>query len=178
MDHHIKDAPEEPRVHPFSNTVLFTDPSPYPEVTGPKDAGTVAMLKQDYAGAAGELTAITQYIFQNVSTADNATFTNALLKIAVSEMSHLHMLGDTIKVLGGNPSFTDGQRYWSAANLNFGETLKEKLLADIKAESTAIANYEKHASLTKNKSVKALLLRIAKDEKLHLRFFEEMLEKM
>jgi len=160
------------------NMTVYIDSAPYPEVNGGPDPETVAMLKDDYAGAKGELTAITQYVYQSGRSTDNDAFANSLLQIAIVEMTHLDMLGDAIVTLGGNPRFDDGHYYWNASNTNYASDIKEMLKANISAEKHAIESYTKHAELTKNPSVKALLERIAKDEKLHLRFFTETLESL
>jgi len=159
---------------PSPGMTVYIDAAPYPEVKGPHDPATVALLKDDYAGANGELTGILQYIFQQGRVEDNEAFSNALLQIAIVEMMHLDMLGDAIVALGGNPSFDDGKFYWDASKVNYATGLKDMLAANIASEETAIASYERHAALTKNESVKALLERIVKDEQLHLRFFSEM----
>jgi len=160
-----------------SKMIMYLDSSPYPKVSGDNDPATVSMLKSDYAGASGELTAITQYVFQNGRTTDE-TLANSILQIAIVEMMHLDMLGDAITTLGGNPSFDDENYYWNASKVNYVTDIKEILKADVEAEKTAINNYRKHAALTKNQSVKALLERIIKDEELHLRFFSETLASM
>ena len=186
--------PEPPVVPPATNVAKFTDqtgrgmptrrsslvlidPAPYPEVTGSNDPETVKMIKEDYAGSVSELSAITQYIFQNTTTKDE-TFANAMLQIAIVEMTHLDMLGDAIETLGGTPSFDNGKIFWNASNVDYTQDPAGMLRANIKAESGAIASYEKHASLTKNASMSALFLRIAQDEKLHLKFFLEELAKL
>ena len=186
--------PEPPVVPPATEVAKFTDekgrgmprgkgnyvlidPAPYPEVTGSNDPETVKMLKEDYAGAKGELSAITQYIFQNTTTKDK-TFANALLQIAIVEMTHLDMLGDAIETLGGSPSFESGNVFWNASNVDYSQTRSGMLRADIKAESEAISEYKKHAAATRNPSVRDFLLRIAEDEKLHLKFFQDELAKL
>ena len=156
---------------------VYVDSSPYPEVTGSPDPVTVEMLKNDYAGAKGELTAITLYIFQNQRSTDNDTYANSVLQLAIVEMIHLDLLGDAIVALGGNPSFDNGQYYWSAKNVNYATEYREMLKVSLEAEQTAIANYEKHIARTNNESVKALLRRIVKDEELHVRFFSELLSR-
>ena len=169
--------PSHARNPEHSGMPVCVDSSPYPEVQGGRDPRTVALLKDDYAGPKGELTAITQYVFQN-GRSENDAFANSVLQIAIVEMMHLDMLGDAIVALGGNPSFDDGQTYWCACNVNYASDLEEMLKANIAAERNAIASYEKHAALTCNESVKALLERIAKDEKLHLRFYTETLQSL
>jgi len=167
--------------------IVYRDAAPYPEVSGPADSDTVAMLKRDYAGSGGELSGITQYVYQSIAAGGkdavaneagaNEAFANALLQIAIVEMMHLDMLGDAIVTLGGDPRFSDDQqRYWTAADIDYSRSLEDMVRANVEAEETAIANYQRHASHTDNKSVRELLLRIAEDEKLHLRFFRKMLK--
>jgi len=153
----------------------YRDASPYPEVSGPVDAETLDMLKRDYAGSAGELTAITQYVFQSIAARANKPFADALLQIAIVEMTHLDMLGDAIITLGGDPQFSDGQRQWDTSGLDYSQDLEAMIRVNIDAEETAIVNYEKHAALTVNKTVSKLLRRIAEDEELHLRFLKRAL---
>ena len=154
---------------------VYIDSGPYPMVGKGSDPNTVKMLKEDYAGAVSEMTAVAQYIYQNILSTDDESFANAVLQIAIVEMSHLDMLGDAILALGGNPTFGNGSIFWQPSSVNYSKTLPEMLMADINAESQAIVNYETHASQTTNADVKALLERIVQDEQLHLRFFQETL---
>lgn len=154
---------------------VYLDSGPYPMVGQGSDPGTIKLLKEDYAGAVSEMTAVAQYIYQNILSVDNDSFANAILQIAIVEMSHLDMLGDAILALGGNPTFGNGSIFWQPSSVNYSRTLPEMLMANINSESQAIANYEAHASQTGNADVKALLERIIQDEQLHLRFFQETL---
>lgn len=158
-----------------SGLTVYLDSAPYPTVSRGTDPDTVRMLKEDYAGAVSEMTAISQYIYQNIQSTDNESFANAILQIAIVEMSHLDMLGDAILALGGNPTFGNGTVFWQGKLVNYARTLPEMLRADIEAETQAIANYERQAAKTANASVRALLERIVQDEQLHLRFFRETL---
>jgi len=163
--------------HPSGSTMAVAiGTAPYPEVTGVPDPATVALLKEDYAGAGGEITAILQYVYQQGRLDDDPALANAILQIAIVEMMHLDMLGDAIVALGGKPSFDDGHFYWDASKVDYAQDLKGMLQANIAAEKNAIETYEKHSALTENESVKALLARIAQDEQLHLQFFTEQLE--
>lgn len=157
---------------------VYLDSAPYPEVTGAKDPETVALIKEDYAGVTSELTAITSYIYQNITSDEDPSFASAILQIALVEMTHLDMLGDAIMTLGGNPSFGNGKHFWQASSVDYANTIPAMLKSDIASETKAIENYQKHAAATKNPSVRTLLLRIVEDEKLHLRFFNETLAKM
>ena len=154
---------------------VYLDSEPYPTVDKGSDPNTVRMLKEDYAGAVSEMTAVSQYIYQNIVSTDNESFANAILQIGIVEMSHLDMLGDAILALGGNPTFGNGSVFWQGKLVNYTKTLPEMLRADIEAETQAIATYERHAANTTNASVRALLRRIIQDEQLHLRFFRETL---
>ena len=159
---------------PRHGSIVLFDAAPYPEISGHGDPATIAMLKDDYAGRTSELTAITQYIFQNNSS-DDETFANAMLQIAIVEMTHLDMLGDAIHKLGGTTEFKSGGEFWTAANVDYSRDRADMLRANIVAEQGAIESYERHASATHNSSVRALLLRIADDERLHLKFFQDQL---
>ena len=162
--------------HPrVSNMTVYLLSAPYPEVKGGHDPETAALLKEDYAGAHGELSGVTQYVYQHGRISDNEALSNSLLQLAIVEMTHLDMLGDAIVTLGGSPSFESGQHYWNAGNVNYTADLKEMLRADIQAETIGIATYERHIAEIRNETVKALLARIVQDEKLHLRFFTETL---
>jgi bacterioferritin len=154
--------------------VVKFDAAPYPEVKGAHNPRTIAMLKEDYAGAESELSAITQYIFQNTTTDDEA-FANAMLQIAIVEMTHLDMLGDAIHALGGTTEFKSDGKFWTAENVNYSSTKEGMLRANIEGEQIAIENYRRHAAQTDNHSVRDLLLRIVRDEELHLAFFERLL---
>jgi len=176
-----------PPVVPLAQNVnvprIQLDPRPYPEVRratpaeggAEMDASDVIRLQQDYAGRGGELSAITLYIFQNTTT-DDVAFANALLQIAITEMTHLDMLGDAIRTLGGTAEFKSSpDGYWSAANINYATDREGMLRAAIAAETGAISAYNAHAAATRNPTVRDFLLRIADDEKLHLVFFQEEL---
>ena len=154
---------------------VFLDSGPYPTVDKGSDPNTVRMLKEDFAGAVSEMTAVSQYIYQNILSSDNESFANAILQIGIVEMSHMDMLGDAILALGGNPTFGNGTVFWQGKLVNYARTLPEMLRADIESETQAIANYERHAANTTNAAVRALLRRIIKDEQLHLRFFRNTL---
>ena len=154
---------------------VYLDSEPYPTIDKGSDPITVRMLKEDYAGAVSEMTAVSQYIYQNILSTGNESFASAILQIGIVEMSHLDMLGDAIMALGGNPSLGNGSIFWNGKLVNYARTLPEMLRANIEAETQAIASYERHAANTTNTSVRALLKRIIKDEQLHLRFFRETL---
>ena len=156
-------------------STIFMDSEPYPEVAGGNDPATVALLKEDYAGAVSELTAILLYVFQNITAINDKAYSNAVLQISKVEMKHLDLLGDAIQTLGGSPDFHDGRQFWQAGYVNYATSVEEMLRTDIISETQAIGNYRKHAAQTRNASVRNLLLRIIEDETLHLRYFTEKL---
>ena len=160
------------------NAPVCMNMEPYPSVdAAPADPKTVAIIKQNRSGAAGELTAIAQYIFQNNRT-DEENFANGILQIALVEMMHLDMLGDAIQALGGKPTFDDGKYYWQAGAVNYADKLPGMLRANIEDEQTAIKNYEQSVADTPNEQVKALFRRIITDEQLHIVYFTDLLAKV
>lgn len=160
-------------------SLVSLDTTPYPDVNQAlPDPETVEVIKGVRTGSGGEFTAIAQYIYQNNRITNNEAFTNAMLQIALVEMMHLDMLGDAIQALGGKPTFDDGKYYWQAGEVNYADTLVDMLKADIASEEGAIADYERAITMTQNEEVKALFRRIIEDEKQHLRFFREMLNKV
>ena len=171
----IPPVPEQSGHANLPGLTVPLDSAPYPEAEGGPDPATVALLKEDYAGAQGELTAILQYVFQSAASGDEA-FSNAALQVAITEMMHLDMLGDAIETLGGSPRFDDGRYFWDASRVDYATDMRAMLAADIEAERSAIENYQRHMGLTENESVRALLARIIRDEQLHLQFFTDTLE--
>ena len=78
---------------------------PYPEVrVERKNIEYAKLLLDDYASEVGEDRAIHQYVYQKFDKfKDNPLFSKTLSQIAMVEMRHLELLGETIKLLGVNP---------------------------------------------------------------------------
>ena len=136
------------------------------------------LLLEDYAGAAGELTAITQYMYHSICWQNNdCDVANLTRQIAIAEMRHLELLGKTIELLGVSPTFrcvhqnTSG--FWTAQFVYYGSDVVDRLAADIAKESAVISNYNLHIKMIDDPYVKKLLTRILLDEELHLRLFQQ-----
>ena len=139
------------------------------------------ILLEDYAGIVSEETAINQYIYQHFDKFDtNQLFSETLSKIAMVEMHHLELLGETIKLLGLNPIFkvvesNNYLTYWSSSYVYYNTNIIEMLKNDIKIEEEAIRNYRYHISIIDDKFIKKLLYRIIEDEEQHIKCFNMLL---
>lgn len=149
-------------------------PGPYPDpaVRG-SNLEYAALLLDDYAGRAGELTAICQYVYHHLVVPDPfAWVADLLADVAVVEMRHLELLGETIRLLGADPRFyAEDGAYWGARHVAYREGLRQQLEADVEAERAAIAQYERHCVLIADEHIRKLLTRIIADEQLHLFLF-------
>lgn len=136
------------------------------------------ILLQDFAGKNSEMTAINLYVYQHLSLFQNyPTVSKDLKEIAETEMHHLNLLGETIKLLGGDPQYatincvTGAKIPWTAENVNYTDNLKEMILYDINSELQAITTYREHSLLINDKYVRQLLKEIIADEKEHVKIF-------
>ena len=86
-------------------SILYASPEPYPAVQVSAPNLTYAqMLSMPFASAKSELTTITQYTYFNwVLEPDWADLAAVYQKVAQVEMRHLHLLGQLITALGGQP---------------------------------------------------------------------------
>ena len=159
---------------------------PYPEVRVEEENSYYAdLLSQDYAGGVSETTASLLYSYQHFNTfKDNKEFSEIIEEISITEMTHLELLGKTIKLLGKEPIYktcnaiTEECVMWSATNVNYDDNIKDMLRTNIRGEKAAIKNYSEHKRLIKDKYIKELLSRIILDEKRHIEIFEMLLEKL
>lgn len=159
-------------------------PAPYPEiqVVAP-NSGYAQLLLEDYAGAAGELSAITQYMYHHVVLEPTVKEVSDLLEcVAIVEMHHLEILAETILLLGVDPRYrtidpNGTRRYWDASFIYYGTSLCDRLTADVAGEWAAIANYRKHQELIKDSYIQEILERIILDELHHVELFNKMIDK-
>ncbi|AWI04299.1 ferritin-like domain-containing protein [Clostridium drakei] len=160
---------------------IANGPYPEPEVEG-KNIFYANLLLEDYAGMVSELTAINLYIFQHiVSEGKYGDFAELIGGIAMAEMKHLELLGDTIKLLGVKPVYANStcpfSKLWTAKYVNFTTVIKAMIAEAIRSEKKAINQYKGHIILIKDEFIKKLINRIIVDEELHLKLLEEMYEK-
>lgn len=140
------------------------------------------LLLDDYSGMVSELTASLLYVYQHfVSDGNIEDYAETVAGIAIIEMKHLELLGETIKLLGLKPVFTipsHGCYYpWSSNLVDYSTNIIQMLKADIDAELKAIEQYEEHKLMIKDKYIVELLNKIIEDEKLHLKMFKDLMEK-
>lgn len=155
---------------------------PYPkiEVKG-KNLFYAQLLSEDYAGMISEATAIYQYVYQKmVKFQSKVTFSDALLKIAIVEMKHLALLGETITLLGLTPKyqFLDSCNHlvnWNSSFINYDTNISEMLKYNIRLEQNTILNYQRHIAMIDDFYVQRLLNRIIEDEVIHIQCFQTLL---
>ncbi len=136
------------------------------------------MLYDDFSGEDGELTAITQYIYEHIEYDYQPKMSNILLKIAIEEMRHIKILGEIIKKLGGNPIYVNSQKkQWTSENVKYSfENLNEMLRYNIKSEEKAIEGYKRAIRYTKNIYLKNIFERIILDEQKHIEVFMKLIK--
>ncbi len=160
---------------------LITDKA-YPPIKGLRpDALSLRIISPAYSSQVGELNAILQYFYHSLCFDKNgfSDYSGKLMSIAIAEMDHLHILGETILALGAAPVFTQYPpgcfNFYSTKYVSYSRSLKNMLEDDIIGEKQAIAGYERMAARLKNERVREIIMRITEDEKLHLATLENML---
>lgn len=158
---------------------------PYPDTKGfCCDECSVRIISPAYAGGAGELNAVLQYLFHavNFDSIGNKKFARILRDIAVSEMHHLNMLAEMICAMGASPVYSACPPclcdFYSARNVSFSRTPQRMIMDDIKGEREAIRGYERMLCKLCNEQAGAVITRILLDEKLHLDTLKCMLEEL
>lgn len=168
---------------PSHNHGEFASPEPYPEVKVLAPNHQYALLLQDdYAGIVSEFTAISQYLyhhffFENI----NKELGELLSGIAIVEMHHMELLGETIILLGGNPqirgSYSTRGAFWNGSFVYYGNNTCQQLATDIQSEKDAIQIYREHICLIADPYIKQLLARIILDEQVHIKHFQKAMER-
>jgi len=157
---------------------------PYPP-TEVKDKNLyyARLLLNNYAGQNGELTAITQYLYQHfISEECYKELAESLQCIARVEMHHLEILGELITKLGGNPLFrTQNQgrnSFWSGKYVSELQNAKRFLQKNIEAENVAIRDYKMRIFQINDPKIQNILERIIKDEEHHIVIFKQYLAEL
>jgi len=158
-------------------------PTPYPEVKVQRPNRFYAqLLLEDYAGQVSEMTAINQYFYHYIVFDDKYDDLAELEEcLSIIEMMHFEILAKTIRLLGVDPqiyTLTNNKRtYWNAEYVYYGDSICDRIAADIAAEKSAIAQYRKHQQLIKDPFIQDILERIILDEEHHLMLFNQAREK-
>lgn len=159
------------------NDIIVKVDAPYPELENVKeDAMTVAVLKNLASSRRGELNAVMTYIYQSViSNEIMMEFADIMEEIAIVEMMHLDMLLHAVQEFGGQPKYEDYQGTAYTTNfVNYSSKLKDILENNIRAEETAIEDYQHAIKKVTNQSLKDLFMRIIEDEKQHIKVFKQV----
>jgi bacterioferritin len=151
------------------------EPYPIPRVVG-ENSYYASLLLQDYAGMSGELTAINQYLYHYITLQDSHPAISVLARqVAITEMHHFKLLAKLIHLLGELPIMHcvnhGAVRFWNAKYICYGETVYDKLSANIRHETNAIHNYRNHQQHINDPFIQEVLERIILDEQYHLRLF-------
>lgn len=157
----------------------------YPSLDGiEEDTSALKIISPAYAGDEGELTAVLQYVYQHILF-DNMgykNYANILIKIAVSEMKHLEILGSLILKSGAAPVYSYLPpypiNYYSARSVSYSKNPQKMILDDVAAEQYAIDTYTKMLCRIKNERIAAVIQRIRMDEEKHLAAFKCILKEL
>lgn len=152
---------------------------PYPQI--PKlypNKRYANLIYESFAGKKGELTAVTQYIYEHIDLKDKEDISKILLNIAIEEMHHIDILGEILVNLGEQPFFKDAnQKDWNANNVQYKiKDIKDAMKNNISSEETTIRTYRQLMRYTNNMHLRRVYERIILDEKTHLEIFKRILE--
>lgn len=154
-------------------------PYPEPKVVN-KNLQYANLLLQEYSGVVSENSVIHLYLYQHFVLKEHYPEISKILKsIAITEMKHLELLGETITLLGMKPIYATMQNglahFWDSSKLNYSITLREILEMDIISEHQAIQNYQNSKRQIQDIYIQSMLQRIIEDEELHLNTFKNLL---
>lgn len=155
--------------------------APYPKIMVMRpnwDYGR--MLMPVINSSNSEMTAITTYLYQHWNFNHKyAAIGDITYRIAKVEMMHMDMVASTIALLGQRPCFAENSCVsWNAVAIEDTLDLPTALKNNIESEKYAINFYLKNASMIKDYHVRALLERIAKDERIHMELFQQLLDSL
>lgn len=151
----------------------------YPEVmVTSKNRITANILQNLYSDCDSETEAVLGYTYQHYITKPmEEDIAEIFGKIAINEMHHHELLGETIVKLGGVPYYVNSRNMpFRIGCINPTRNLKDILRNNIKGEENAIKSYEMAITRIDNDSIKDLLRRILEDEKVHLKTLQTILE--
>lgn len=145
------------------------------------DALSLRIISPAYASPSGELNTILQYIYHSFFFNKDGfkEIADTLISIAVAEMMHLKLLGETVLALGAAPVYTQyppsSFNFYSAKYVSYSYRLKDMLEDDIRGERHAVRAYENMLCKLKNPQVYAIIDRLVADERLHLNTLTDIL---
>ena len=124
---------------------------------------------------ARELQVSIQYMWQHVQWkgVKHYSVTEGLKETAVAEMKHAEKIAERLWYLGGKPTTKPSM-------INVGDTLKEMLEFDVKAELEAISMYKEIMEIAQKEgdvATREIFEEIEEEEEEHHDFFSSLLEK-
>jgi len=133
------------------------------------------LLKMLNNAIADEMQAAIQYMWQHVQWkgVEHYAVSEGIKKIAVDEMKHAEQVAERLWYLGGKPTT-------QPSPIKVGETLKEMLTLDVKAEEGAIKMYKEIMQAAEEEgdvATKEMFEEIEAEEEEHHDFFTSLLEK-
>ena len=168
-------------MHPDTYTVA----QPYPTARPCReDLRLARQLFPLYTGSAGELAAISGYLYAVLRTEDcQPELARIFDDLARTEMHHFRLLGRLLRDLGADPYIraridschlnTEPPTACAASGSRAARCLFEQSLH---AEQQAADNYRFLMNQTDDEAVRKLLHRIMLDEEAHVRLFTQMLK--
>lgn len=157
--------------------------APYPTTEGiTRDALALRIISPAYAASASETTAILQYIYHTFFFLKEGRedIADTLESIAIAEMFHLKLLGETILALGAQPVYSAYPpacfNFYSTKYVAYSCGLRNMLEDDLIGEKHAVRAYESMLKKLKNKKVYDIIARILEDEKLHVTILDGILQ--
>jgi len=124
---------------------------------------------------ARELQVSIQYMWQHVQWkgVEGYAVSDEFKEVAVKEMKHAEKIAERLWYLGGKPTI-------KPSPINVGDTLKEMINFDIKAEAEAIAMYKDIMEIALKEgdaATREIFEEIEEEEEEHHDFFTSLLEK-
>jgi len=183
----------EERIDNFFETLPCQSKMPFPSIKVEKQNLDYANLLLDVfsSSADSEIQAITQYIYHS-KTISHKTISNALMCIALVEMSHLDALSELITLLGGKPFYLNSnQSFWMTGNIpyvdkniiynsdstkNSKSIARQKLEKDIDSEINAINGYKYLLRNIKDQNIQKIIAKIISDEEVHIEIYKNLIK--
>lgn len=159
----------------------LTLPKPFPSTDGIGcDAYSLSLISPAYASHQSELNSVLQYIYHSFFFKKKGyeEIAQTLKSIAIAEMLHLDLLGETILALGAPPVYCrcpySSFDFYSAKYVSYSRSLKYMLEDDLLGEKSAVAGYDGMLKKLKNRQVAEIVSRIREDEILHIKTLEDI----
>lgn len=167
-----------------TKNLIIADKAPYPKINVKgKDTRLAERLTVSFGGNEGEFGTIASYIYKSLIFAEKyPDYSEIYMKLAITEMHHLQMIGELIKKLGGQPLYgtrrENGIQWFSGANVNYANDPLSAFMHDMAAEQQAYNTYIMTARQSGDRDIFSLLSRIALDEMHHRELFSTLINSL